>query len=241
MNNAEAKNILIACRPGTDDLRSAEAGAALEFVMRDPELRRWWHQQQEFQKEAKRAFGEIPVPHDLREEILSRAKVVKLPVWRRPAVLSAAAVIALLLLIMAVWRKPSAENSFQTFRSRMVQTVLRQYRMDITTTNMAQIRQFLATNNAPADYVLPQNTAKLPAMGAGLLSWQDRRVSMVCLDSGAPGVVFLFVVDEASTRNAPHQREFAHVIELNTVSWTNGGKTYVLAGSGGKDWFEGMP
>jgi hypothetical protein len=241
VNNTEAKRILIACRPGTDDLRTVEAGAALEFAMRDPELRQWWHQQQAFQKEAKQAFSEIPVPHDLREQILARAKIIKVAVWRRTAVLSAAAAIAVLLTVVAVWRKPSTEDSFQTFRSRMVQAVLRQYRMDIKTTNTAEIRQFLATNNAPADYILPQNVARLPAIGAGLLGWQDRRVSMVCLDSGAPGIVFLFVVDEVSTRNAPRQREFALVSELNTVSWTSGGKAYVLAGSGGKAWFKGMP
>jgi hypothetical protein len=110
--------------------------------------------------------------------------------------------------------------------------------MDIVTNDMAQIRQFLATNNAPADYVLPQNLARLPAMGAGVLSWRDRRVSMVCLDSGAQGTVFLFVVDGSAVRGTPRQREFAHVSELNTVSWTEGGKAYVLAGSGGKNLLE---
>ena len=241
MNTAEAKKILIACRPGTDDLRLAEAEGALEFVMRDPELRQWWHDHQQFQRDAKRAFGEIPVPGHLRAQILSRSKIVKLPVWRRPVALSAAAAIAVILAIVAVWRWPSSEGSFQTFRSRMVSTVLRQYRMDIETTNMAEIRQFLATNGAPADYVLPQNLNQLPATGAGMLSWQDRRVSMVCLDSRVSGVAFLFVVDKSSTRSAPEQREFAPVNELNTVSWTQGGKTYVLAGSAGKKWFDGMP
>jgi uncharacterized membrane protein YbaN (DUF454 family) len=241
VNNAEAKKVLLACRPGTDDLRSAEAETALELARRDPELRQWWYQHQQFQKEAKGAFSEIPVPEHLRERILLRAKVVKLPLWRSPVVLSAAAAIAIILAIVAVWQRPSAENSFQTFRSRMVNAVLRQYRMEVETTNMVQIRAFFSTNGAPADYVLPQNLNQLPAQGAGMLSWQDRRVSMVCLDSGVSGTAFLFVVDKSSTGHPPGQREFARVSELNTVSWTDGDKTYVFAGSAVKSWFDGMP
>jgi len=241
VNNAEAKKILIACRPGTDDLRSPEAEAALELARRDPELRQWWHRQQVFQSDVKRSLGAVPVPHDLRDRILAGTKVVKLPLWGRTAVLSAAAAVILLLGVVAVWQRPSAETSFETFRSRVARAVLRQYRMDITTNDMGQIRQFLAAHHAPADYVLPQNLERLPAMGAGVLSWRDRRVSMVCLDSGPQGTVFLFVVDVSSVKNAPRRREFAPVSELNTVSWSEGGKAYVLAGSGGKAWLEGLP
>ncbi len=240
MNNADAKRILIACRPGSEDLRSPEASAALELSRRDPELRQWWQQHQAFQSGVKQSLGEIPIPNHLRDGILSRAKVVKLPLWRRPGLLSAAAAIVLFIGAVALWQRPSAESSFETYRSRMVSAVLRQYRMDITTNDMGQVRHFLQANNAPADYVVPQNLSRLPVMGAGVLSWRDRRVSMVCLDSGTEGTVFLFVVDGSSVKNAPRRREFAPVSELNTVSWSEGGKTYVLAGSGTKAWLEGL-
>ena len=42
MNSRAAQEILIACRPGTADLHTAEARAALEQVQRDPELHDWW-------------------------------------------------------------------------------------------------------------------------------------------------------------------------------------------------------
>ncbi len=241
MNNVDAKRILIACRPGTDDLRSPQAEAALESAHCDPELRDWWDQQQAFQNDVRRRFREIPIPHRLRDEILARAKVVKLPVWRRPVWLSAAAAILLMLVVGVVRQRSSAEFSFETFRSRVVRDVLRQYRMDIKTNDMEQIRQFLAAKNAPADYVLSQNLARFPAMGAGVLSWRDRHVSMVCLDSGPQGPVFLFVVDRSSVKKPPRQRQFAPISELNTVSWSEGEKTYVLAGSGPKTWLEGLP
>jgi hypothetical protein len=235
VNSAEAKNILIACRPGTDDVRTEEALAALEQARRDPELQRWWEQQQAFQQRTRESFRGLPAPGYLREQILAQAKIVAPSWWRRPAAWKAAAAIALLSVVVAVWQKPSPEDSFQTFRSRMVRNVLRQYRMDIKTNDMAQIRQFLASQKAHADYALPEKLGRLPALGGGVLSWQDRRVSMVCLDSGAQGTLFVFVVDTSVVRKAPAQRKYAGVSELMTVSWSEGGKTYVLAGQGGKE------
>jgi hypothetical protein len=235
VNSADARKILIACRPGTDDLRTEEALAALEQARRDPELQRWWEQQQAFQQRTQESFRGVPAPGYLRERILTQAKIVAPPWWRRPAGWKAAAAIALLFAVVAVWQRPSPEDSFQTFRSRMVRNVLRQYRMDLETNDMAQIRQFLTGQKAPADYVLPKNLDALTPLGAGVLSWQDRRVSMVCLDSGAQGTLFVFVVDRGAVKKAPAQREYAVVSELMTVSWSEGGKTYVLAGQGGKE------
>ena len=235
MNSADAKNILIACRPGTEDLATPEAAAALEQARRDPALQRWWEQQQAFQEQTRESFRTVHAPHSLRDQILARAKIVALPWWRQPIAWKAAAAIALLCAGVTVWQKVLPENSFQTFRSRVVRNVQRQYTMDIETNDMEQIRQFLAAKNAPGDYVVPQYLARLPALGAGVLGWQDRNVSMVCLDSGAQGTLFLFIVDRAAVRNAPAQQEYAAVSELMTVSWSEGSKAYVLAGHGGKE------
>lgn len=240
MNSADAKRILIACRPGTEDMHDPGVRAALEQVERDPDLQKWWTQQQTFQYEVRENLRRVPVPGSLRDKILARTKVVEIPWWRTPVAWSAAAAAVLLITFFAM-RSPSArEGSFQTFRSRMVGNVLRQYAMTIETNDMAPIRQHLATNNAPSDYVLPGNLTRLPVMGAGLLSWRDRRVSMVCLDSGTQGTVFLFVVDASSVNNPPTRREYAPVNSLNTASWTEGGKAYVLAGSGGPEWLRSL-
>jgi len=40
----------------------------------------------------------------------------------------------------------------------MVRTALRDYRMDIVTNDLNQIRLFMKTNGAPADYVLPKTS-----------------------------------------------------------------------------------
>ena len=241
MNIAEAKQVLIACRPGTDDLRSSEAMAALELVQREPELRLWWEQQQEFHRRAQQSFREMPVPAYLRDRILARAKIVKVSWWQSRVLWSAAAAALIVIVAWIATQRPSQEENFATFRSRVVRAVLRQYRMDIVTNDMAQIRRFLAERQAPADYVLPPKLNQLPVMGAGVVGWRDRNASMVCLDAGEKGTLFLFVVDHASVPKAPKQREFAPVSELNTISWTEQGRAYVLAGSVAKEWLETIP
>jgi hypothetical protein len=151
------------------------------------------------------------------------------PVARRRLAL-AAAILLLATLSFLVFGPARAEDSFATFRARMVRSALREYRMDIVTNDMTQIRQFLAAHQAPADYEITGGLARLAPVGAGLLSWQGQRVAMVCLDSGQNDIFFLFIVDPRAVRRPPPpQPEFARVNKLATASWTQGGRCYVLA------------
>jgi hypothetical protein len=234
VNSAEAKQILIAHRPGREEAPSAEVEEALALLREDAELRAWWQQQQSFHICARRMLLDVPVPDDLRGRLKAQRRIVPVVWWRRPAVLSAAAAMILLLIVSStVWRSGAREDSIDTFRSRMVRNVLRQYRMDVTTSDPEQVRKFLAQQGAPADYEIPAALKPLPVMGGGVLSWKDQRVSMVCVDGGKQGTLFLFVVDANSLRNPPRQREYASVSSLATASWTARGKTYVLATSAG--------
>jgi hypothetical protein len=235
MTSAEAKRILIAHRPGRDR-QDAAVTEALELARHDPELQQWWKQQQAFHATMAGGFAQAPVPSHLREHIRARAKVVPFPFWQRPVVWAAAAAVVLLLGLAAIFWKPAGNGSFETFRSRMVRNVLRQYRMDMETNDMASIREFHATNNAPADYTLPQGVATLQPTGAGLLSWQGSRVSMVCLDSKTHGTLFLFVTEKSNVTHPPGgSPEYAQINKLMTASWTEGKKVYVLAVEGGDE------
>lgn len=143
----------------------------------------------------------------------------------------------MILVGAALWLSdPADRNNLQTFRGRMVGAVLRQYSMDITTSDMSQVRAFLASMNAPSDYELPDKLGRLPVSGGGVLSWQGQRVSMVCFDSINQGTLFLFIVDARSIAGSPAlSPEFQQVNRLGTVSWNADGKVFVLAGSGGPE------
>ena len=82
----------------------------------------------------------------------------------------------------------------------------------------------------PADFELDPALARVPAIGAGLLSWQGKPVSMVCLDGGGLGTLFLFIAAaETTVPEPPAQPEIVAVNQLATASWTRHGRTYVLA------------
>lgn len=234
MNATEAKTILLAWRPGHGDVRDPEVAAALELARREPALKEWLERHSDFQRTVAKCFQEIPVPADLRARILARPRIIA-PVqwWRSPAWLSAAAAVVLLLGLTAWWVRPPVENSLSVFRGRMVGTVLRQYTMELATNDLAQIRAYLSSRRAPADFALPEKLGRLPLLGADVLSWRGERVSMVCLESPGKDTLFLFVVNGASVEGAiPAGTEFTQVSKLMTASWTLGGRTYVLAGSG---------
>jgi uncharacterized membrane protein YbaN (DUF454 family) len=238
VNSHEAKQILIAWRPGHGDLRDPRVAEALEHARRDPALHAWLEKHAAFQRTVEKSFQQIPVPTDLRDRILSGRKLVKVGFWTwRREWLRAAAVFLLLLGLAGFWFRPRPTHSFSTFRERTVLGVQRVYpAMDIVTNDMAQVRKFLAGRNAPADYKLPAGLSRLPVIGGGVLSWQGRGVSMVCLDSIDAGTLFLFVLNESSVNDPPPGApEFVPVFEMMTASWTEDGKVFVLAGSGGME------
>ena len=237
----EAKALLLTARPGLAEEDEPRLRKAKALAEHDAGLREWLAQQRAFHDQARQRLRSIPVPVALREQILQRAEDAKMvrssPTiwWRQPAFWRAAAIVLLVLGLAAWWTGNEGTPPIETFRSRMVSAVLRQYTMDIVTNDMTQVRAFLAAKQAPADYVLPDKLGRLPVSGAGILSWQGGKVSMVCLESAGQGTLFLFVVDAPAVRQRDSvTREFADVNRLATVTWTRSGRTYVLAGSGGR-------
>jgi hypothetical protein len=231
VNSQQAKEILQIYRPGHPREPDPQVEEALEQTRRDPELRLWFEQQSAFHEAMAEKFRQIPVPPHLKEAILAANKVVPLPWWRSPVWLTAAAVFLLLLAVSSVWFRPGPENRFAGFRSRMVRTAELQYRMDILTNDLQQVRQFLARRGAPADFPLSKELEKLPVTGGRFLRWHNNPVSMVCFDRGDQQMLFLFVVNRAALLDAPPQTaDVAKVSKLLTSSWTQGDKAYLLAG-----------
>ena len=109
--------------------------------------------------------------------------------------------------------------------------------MMLETNDLNAVRQFLADQHAPADYVLTTAMEKLPAEGGALINWHGQRVSLVCLDRGNDNDLFLFVIDRSALANPPPDQSprLARVGQMMTASWTRGDRTYVLASRGGED------
>ena len=236
MNRSEAKEVLLLYRPGSAELADPPMTEALELARQDPELGRWFEQHRAFQKAMRAKFQQIEVPAHLKASLLIRGAVAPKilppqPWWRSPIRLTAAAVVLLLFGLAGVWLKPRAPDRFANYQARMVSQALREYRMDLVTNDMHQVRQFMAARGAPDDYHVPQGLERLQLTGGGLLAWRSNPVAMVCFDRGDKQMLFLFVMKRSALKDPPPATpQLAKVRQMLTASWTQGDNTYVLAG-----------
>jgi len=234
----KAKQILLACRPGTDDESDPEVRAALEAVERDPALAAWWHQQRQVHAILTGRFREMPVPADLKARLLAdQRKTVEVAWWQSARIRLLAAAAAVAALLVAIFWSPAPESgTFAQFRDRMVRTVVREYRMDLKTDAEPEIRNFLRENQGHPGFQLRDRTAEVPLLGAGRLSWRGHPVSMVCLERQPKVLMYLFVIERSALTGAPGQApEFAEVVRRATASWSSGDMVYVLASEAGAE------
>jgi len=236
VNRSEAKQVLLLYRPATADAADPQTAEALALARQDAELGRWFEQHRAFQKAMRAKFRQIEVPAHLRTSLLIRvaAPPQVLPPrtwWRRPVWLSAALAVLLLLGLAGLWLKPRVPDRFANYQARMVSQALREYRMDLVTQDMQQLRQFMAARGSPADYRLTQGLERLQLTGGGLLTWRSHPVSMVCFDRGDKQMLFLFVMKRSAVKDPPPETpQLARVRDMATASWSRGDNTYVLAG-----------
>jgi hypothetical protein len=80
---------------------------------------------------------------------------------------------------------------------------------------------------------LAKGLEQLPITGGVVTRWRGNAVSMVCFDRGDKQMLFLFVLDRSAFKDAPPAAGQAQVEKVNrllTSSWSEGDKTYILAG-----------
>lgn len=232
MTLGQAKEILLLYRPGTADAEDPQIVAAVGLARQDPDLARWFERHCAFQSALRAKLRQIEVPAHLKAALMAQQNVVRPTIWwQRPVWLSAAAAVVLLLGLAALWLKPASPDRFANFQARMVSTALREYRMDLVTNDMRVLRQFIAGKGAPSGYQLTKGLEKLPLTGGGCLQWRSHPVAMVCFNRGDDQMLFLFVMKRSALKDPPAETpQVSKVTELQTVSWTRGEYTYVLAG-----------
>jgi len=234
MTRREAQEILLSCRPGRERADDPQVAAALELARTDPELREWYEQHRAWDAAVRKGLNSIPVPPDLRWEILAGPKVIKGPAhwWnRRAIVIAAAAAIAFLITLAVVLLKPDrTPNTFAEFRTDVIGTVLRNYGMQLETNDMEQIRAFLDSRGAPADYAVPRGLQQLRIAGCGVLNSQGKTVSMLCFEDTDNRQVWMFFAKAATWQDRPTgEPRVERVISCATASWLEGDSLYVIA------------
>lgn len=251
MNREEARQILLIYRPGSTDAEDPEVAEALALLQADPELARWFEEHCARQTALRAKFRQIPVLAGLKEQIISEEAAKAKAHSRRDKIVAGAAVSAILVaLVMVVLfllpprQQPAGpSNTLASYESSMVYYAAAGYTMNLLTNDTAQIQSYLATNQAPANYVLTAGLQKTAVAGCAVESWQNSKVSMVCFLTGKPltpgrqSDLWLFVIDSKAVLDAPAgpTPQFATVAGLMTASWTQDGKVYLLAIAGNQD------
>ena len=232
MDREQAKQVLLAYRPGTEDESEPEVAQALDLAERDSDLHEWLQEQTAFHRSIRAQLRGISVPLDLKESILARRKIV-VPIWRRPEFLLAAACIAIAFVLTAFWpRERSEDETFAGFQKRMVGFALRLYRMDIETNDLVQVRQFLAAKGAPTNLKLTPGLRQTPVKGGAYLTWQGHPVSMVCFTLPKDQTLYMFVMNQSAIQKGvlpgpTPVLEFASGIM--TARWCQNGQVYLIA------------
>ncbi len=234
MNSEEAKKVLLACRPEAGDRNDPEVCAATADAESDPALKVWWLNQQQIHAALRARAREIPIPAGLKAEILAGHKIDVSPWWRSVAIPMAIAAALVVLLAILSWRPLSEPTNFAHYRDRMVRTVIREYRMDITTGVESDIRSFLKANEGHPDYRVPNAMNEVPHFGVGRLTWQGRPVSMICFERQPRVLMYLFVIDQSAFDRSPGPvPEFQEVADKATASWSDGRRIYLLLSDAG--------
>lgn len=234
MNNDEAKLILQAYRPGGRDANDPLFREALEQAQRDPELARWFANEQVLDSRiSTKVQGAIKPPAHLKLQLLVQRKIVRPVVWwKMPAwQLAAAACLTLLVTLSMLWFKPAEQAQFAAYRSEMADFAGQKLdRLDLMSRDVAEVRRWLALKESHGDLVLPAGLNGRPSLGCRLLDWKGHKVSLVCFELENKQVAHLQVVDSAAFKDAPTESPvFNQVGSVTTASWSRGGKTYVVA------------
>lgn len=243
MNQEQAKQILFLHRPDAVGTAEPEVAEALALLKQDEELSRWYETHRATQEAIGTQFRKIAVPAALKEQIISERPWYTKRASARHVLL--VAVAAVVLLSLGVWwfeHEPREDRSFAAYRTRMISTAQRSYEM-FETNDVASMRGYLKQRAAPADFVLSGALDRATRIGCLNVTWQRHAVSMICFKTGrplAPGQasdLWLFVIERNAVPDEPNAQtpQLTTVNGVATASWTQDGKTYVLAVEGSEE------
>jgi hypothetical protein len=232
MNSQQAKTILEVWRPGGQDAGRPEFTEALRQVERDPDLARWFAEQQSFDSAMRGAVQGIPVPPALKASLVATRRLVQVPLWQQPRARLALAASVLLLGLLAALLITRSAPSFADCRRELVHEAWDgSPHVELASSDLGEIRRWLKQHHVSADFMVPTELKSLPIAGARIVEWRGRTAAMVCFAGGLRHM-HLFVLDRIGFPDAPQQEapDFDGRGIWKTASWSQDGKTYVLSG-----------
>ncbi|HSH39029.1 MAG TPA: hypothetical protein VK993_09605 [Chthoniobacterales bacterium] len=235
MDNREARSFLSLHREGeiADEPRLAEVE---KQAAADPELARWWSEEQEIDRVIAAKLQVTSVP--MRASVPRSAPLIPLSIpqrnWPRAALLAAAAIVALAVLFGS-WRGPfQPAASLADFRDEMVGFVKVTPSLELQTSDLTRVRNFLQETGAPSQLEVPRALRDLDLIGCRTLRYRGYDVALLCFRRSGGRIAHLLVVDRAALRGPPDKADaqFAKQGEWMTAGWQQGRHAYLVAAQG---------
>jgi hypothetical protein len=243
MDNQEAKFLLGAYRPGGQDANDPRFADALEQVRRDPILQHWFEESVAFDAAITEKLSATWVPSDLRESILTGAKVTHAPHlkhrWRKWAI--AAAVVLSATLGALIWHNtrpaPVAGWQLQALDAILSSIARNESHFDAISRNPADLVKWLRANRAPTGEGLPDNLDKLASIGCKTIFWHGKPVSLICFTLPDGRAIHLVIANASadSDRAIKHKAKAIQQGHWATATWREGDMIYMLAFEGSRD------
>jgi hypothetical protein len=242
MNKDEIRKILALVRPGGQDDADPLLASAKKSAQTDPELARWFEEQQEFDRKFAKAVGGIPIPAGLQtrtmaaasERIRQQSLIRQRSLWPRRIGLAAAA-IAVLAVLFSTLRGPfQPAVSLADFRGEMISFIKLTPPLELESRDLEQIQTWLSRTDAPAEVSIPPGLAALEPVGCRVLFFRGQKVTLVCFRRSGTKLAHLLVLDGLPLRNllSDGAPVFAQEGEWMTAAWRTKGRIYVLAAQG---------
>lgn len=232
--NDQAKLLLSAYRPGGADATDPAFAEALAQAERDPQLRAWLAESQQFDRAMAEKLRGVSVPANLRATILAGAKF-SLPHrwWQTSRVWAMAALLAVFASLAALWLgKDSRLDSWQAQSLAVLENVENGTgRLDSINQEPARLVDWLRENAAPVPAAISPALVAHPTFGCKMIDASGRKVSLICFNLGGEDQAHLFTTAREGLKIEPPEKHpiFAKKHHWNLASWSSGKDVHMLA------------
>ena len=235
MTSDEIRKILCSYRPG-DEVSDPLVATAKREAEADPELARWFADEQAFDRSFAEGIARGLVPVGLKDRILGGTKetIIRHSFWPRRIALAAAAIV-ILGVFFSSWRGPFAPNvSLADYRGEMISFIKLPPPLELESADLDRIQKWLGKQEAPIGATTPPGLSSLDPVGCRVLAFRGHKVTLVCFRRGPGKLAHLFVVDRAVLAKLPKLTTplFGQEGEWMTAAWQDGNHAYILGVQG---------
>jgi hypothetical protein len=232
MDNNKAKLRLAVYRRTGADAQDPFFAEALQQAEKDPALREWLADQQQFDAQFAAALGEIRGPKEGRAHI--EATMMRRPIhWLRRWPVALAASIAVLLGAYFTFERGRALSLPQNASVAQLAEHLSAHHASIglMSSDYSKLRTWIAEKGGPLPDRLPPGLAQLGVLGCQTWETNHGKVSLVCFVRGNKDMIHLYVFenprDGASLPEMGAPR-YERAGEWSFALWRDDGRAYAL-------------